>query len=268
MSCAFRITISAVTQLGRVIAQRDFWPIADRPAGAFRSELPIALDRELMSHDYADNGPATTGERLPLGQVRALPVGEAGSSACSARANTNARARFLAGDGLPSPPPPKPQACIVCSELVTDRVNRACRTRHAPPGATSGGPGRNAFTILSAIYRAPGSQDLLAGNGPAGAIRADAGVPGTPAREPARRDVIATARIRGRRPGQIYWPAGLLDHQQPDISSAATLRWRNRIFCAAGAWSENQPRWQYTRSNSSFGQSASPARTSQWEAMG
>src|SRR2546428_564332 len=44
---------------------------------------------------------------LPLGQVRPLPVGEPGSSACSVRANTNARARFLAGDGLPSPPPPK-----------------------------------------------------------------------------------------------------------------------------------------------------------------
>src|SRR6266700_2770186 len=104
--------------------------------------------------------------------------------------------------------PQKPQACIVCSELVTDRDNRACRTRHAPPGDTSGGPGRNAFTILSAIYRAPGSQDLLAGDGPAGAIQADAGVPWAPTREPARRDVIATARIRGRRPGQIYWLAG------------------------------------------------------------
>src|SRR6476619_1381014 len=120
-----------------------------------------------------ENGPATTGERSPLAQVRALPAGKTGLSACSARANTNARAWFLPGDGPPSPPHPKPQACIVCSELVSDRVNRACRTRHAlrepPLAAIAGMP----FTILFAIYRTSGSQDLLAGGGSAEDSRSD-----------------------------------------------------------------------------------------------
>ena len=164
-----------MTQPGRITESRDLWPIADRPAGAFRSELPIAWDREFTSHDYRNNGPATTGKRSPLGQVRALPAGEAGPSAWSARANTNAQSRFLCWRRPALATSPKTQACIVCSELAATVSIRACRTRHAPPtpplAALAGMP----FTNLSAIYRTSGSHDPPAGDGPAEDSRSGTG---------------------------------------------------------------------------------------------
>ncbi len=138
--------------------------------------------------------------------------------------------------------PRLPQNLKLVSFAVNSQATvsiRACRTRHAPPtpplAALTGMP----FTILSAIYRTSGSQDPPAGDRPAEDSRSGTGRRRGPGaddpREPARRDVVATARIRGRRPGQIGRGRGFLDHQQPDISSAAPLRWRNHIFCAAGA---------------------------------
>ena len=143
ISCAFEITITAATQSGRIATARDIWPISDRAARALRSELPIAWDREFISRDYGKTVRRRPAKGSPLGQVRASPGGEAGPSACRARANTNARARFLAGDGPLAPPPQKPQACIVCSELPSDRVNLGLPDSASVPRATSGGPRRN-----------------------------------------------------------------------------------------------------------------------------
>jgi hypothetical protein len=238
ISCVFRITILAVTQPGRITGQRDLWPTADRPAGAFRSELPIAWDREFTSRDYRNNGPATTGERSLLEQVRALPAGEAGPSAWSARANTNAQARFQCWRRPALATSPKTQACIVCSELAATVSIWACRTRHTPPTPPPAALAECLSQFCPPFTGRPVARILPQAAGRpriAGVIRDDAGVPGAPPREPARRDVVATARIRSRRPGQIGRGRGFLDHQQPDISSAAPLRWRNHIFCAAGA---------------------------------
>lgn len=121
--------------------------------------------------------------------------------------------------------PQKPQACIVCSELACDRVN---------PGLPD-----LPFTILPTIYRTSGSQDPPAGDGPAEDSRSGTGRrrgPGGAGPESPRAvtwsprpesAAAAQARLAGGR--------GFLDHQQPDISSATPLRWRNHIFCAAGA---------------------------------
>jgi hypothetical protein len=165
-----------------------------------------------------------------------LPAGEAGPSACSARANTNARARFPAGDGLLLQHPKN-------LELVSFAVNSRATASIGPTGLGLRPPGPPlaalagmTFTTLSAIYpdvRSPGSsRSRRAGRSDTGRRRS----PGGAARERARRDVIATARIRGRRPGQIYWPAGVTRSSTARYLIHCTLRWRNHTFCAAGAW--------------------------------
>jgi len=175
ISCAFEITIPAATQSDRITTARDIWRISDRAARALRSELPIAWDREFISRDYGKTVRRRPAKGSPLGQVRASPGGEAGPSACRARANTNARVRFLAGDGSLALPPPN-------LKLVSFAVNSqatvsiwVCGTRHASPGPPLAALAGTSLTILSAIYRKCGSQDLLAGDGPAEDSRGDTG---------------------------------------------------------------------------------------------
>ena len=104
------------------------------------------MHRELFPSEHERNGLPGADGNSPLRQVLAAPGGDAGPWACSAPANTNVLARFLASEErgrcpLPGTPSREHQGCIVCSEPAGDHGNLGCHSRRTAP-ATSRRAGR------------------------------------------------------------------------------------------------------------------------------
>ena len=192
------------------------------------------MHRELLPSEHGRNGPARADGNSPLRQVLAASGGDAGPWACSAPANTNVAAGFLAsevrgGGPLPGTPSREPQGCIVCSEPADDHGNLGCHSRRTAP-ATSSRVGRKVIhdyprhfpkflPLVSYRPRPTRSRAVRPSR------RDTAGAGGRERRAGARRDRIDTARIRGHPlRSDPMCRTGRRGHQLPDISSATALK--------------------------------------------